>query len=343
MKSSSIFSLATFFIGILIFALVIKKIGLEQIADTVSMISPKHLLFLIFLNSLGVVVSIYRWKIILRALEFPVSWTKLTMAKLMGLAINYVTPGVFLGGEPFKALYLKTELDIPLRKSAVSIIIDEALFLGITFIIILIGLAFLLHQALLSQKIILTIFSVLTTFLLIFYLFFRRIIYKKTGEKGFFSFIIHLLNLHKIKIIANLSGKIVEVENSLSTFFKEHRNTLYFSIFLTIIESIMYLLTFWFTILFLGQKINLQSILSIVSIIYVNYLMPIPGALGSLELSQSYIFNLMGMKEGIGLGFTLITRVISIFFVVIGLSIIGYDQIKTLCRKFGQRAGNSIR
>lgn len=343
MKSSSIFSLATFFIGIMIFTLVIKKIGIEQIAETISMISPKHLLFLIFLNSAGVIISIYRWKIILRALEFPVSWTKLTMAKLMGLAINYVTPGVFLGGEPFKALYLKTELDLPLRKSAVSIIIDEALFLGVTLILILFGLAFLIHHALLSQKIILTIFSVLTAFLLIFYLFFRRIIYKKTGEKGFFSFIIHLLNLHKIKIIANLSGKIVEVENNLSTFFKEHKNTLYLSIFLTVAESIIYLFTFWSTILFLGQKVNLQTILSIVSIIYINYLMPIPGALGSLELSQSYIFSMLGMQEGIGLGFTLITRVISIFFVVIGLLIIGYNQIKTLCRKFGQRASDPVK
>lgn len=332
-----IFSTCPLIIGILLFILITTKIGFFQIIKTISAISFKQFVILLAVNFSAILISILRWKIIMQSLEIPISSSRIAMAKFIGLTINYLTPGVFMGGEPFKAFFLKREAGIPLSKSVISIIIDEAVFLTVSFFLIIIGLFFLFHWALLSKKIAVIILLVFSLLLAAFYLFYTRTIYKKTGEKGFFSYIIDMLHLNKIKAIARFKHKIIEIENNLSVFFKAHRQILIIAVILTLIESFLYLTAFWLTIFYLGHKINFQTILTIMSTIYINYLIPIPAALGSLELSQSYMFNIFGIGEDVGIGFSFITRIISLFFIAVGLIVLTYFEIKILWQKLSQR------
>lgn len=339
MRLKSVFYTGSIFIGVLLFIFTIFKIGIKMIIATLAMVSLGQFWLLVAINLMGVALSIVRWRMIFRAFGTEISLLNITMAKFIGIAMNYLTPGgLIFGGVPFRVLFLKSEANIPYKTSLISIIVDEILFLSITFLVIIIGLFYLFEHADLSRNMMIAIISSLALLTVIFYVFYRRTVYRGKGEDGFFSYIINVLHLNRFQWVANMKNKIIETENTLCTFFKVNNKTILIStILLTVVESVLYLAMYWFTILYLGHRISFQMVMSIISLTYVNYLLPIPGALGTFELSQAYLFGVFGMGENVGLGFSLLTRIVTLVFVAVGLAILGFFEIKILWEKLSQR------
>lgn len=323
----------TLFVGFLLFFFAVKSIGLGGIAEALSSISFGQFVILLVLNFAGMMVSTWRWKIIMHSLDAPISLAHITMAKFIGFSISYLLPSIFYGGEPFKLFFLRSEARIPLKKSVAPLIINEILFLGASLVLIVIGLVYLFKEVFLPYQLMVVLFVILALLFVVSYIFYRSAIGSPEGEKGFFSRLLEAFHLDRIKAVFNAKGQVIEIENDIRVFFQTKRSVLAFSIVLSFVENFLYLATYWLTVVYLGYQVGFYISLPILSTTYLNYLLPIPGALGSFELSQSYMFGILGMGGAIGLAFSLITRVVNLFFVGVGLVILGYFEAKVIGKK----------
>lgn len=320
--NKSIFFSITLILGGILFIAIIEKVGIENIFKTILTFHLWNFMVIAALNITVMTLATLRWKIILDASENRISFNKIFIARMIGSSINYLTPSGLVLGEPFKAMVLSGKTGLSLGSAMTSIIIEGSIFLSIFLMFIIIGIFALLSYSDLSLRIFTIIAGALVFFLALFYLFFTKMIKPSAtrGEKGFFTYLIDLFHLNKLPYVNSLKNKIIRRENEIKDFFKLHRKTVFAAIFLSILEILASLSAYWMTLHFLGLNVKLNAILGLFSLMSVSYLIPLPGSLGGLELSQIFAFSFFNLGgQSMALAFTLITRLVSLFFVAIGI------------------------
>ena len=254
-------------------------------------------------------------------------------AKMIGLTINYLTPVVFIGGEPVRAYSLKQEAKVPLDKGAASIVIDGAIYLSVVFLFFLIGLAYLFSYFVPPKGFLFVTAGVVIFSITVLYIFYYKTFNGDSEEKGFFNFFISILGLNKIKAIRKIEQGINNVEQDISYFFKKQKIKLIIAFSLSAAEVLLVLLTYWLVIYFLGYNSGIKQILSVNALITLIFLVPIPAALGSFEISQAFVFPFLGISPAIGISFSLIIRIINLIMICFGMLVFTHFQLSTLIKK----------
>ena len=341
------FILITIFllIGLVLFVAAIERMDLQQILLIMSRLSLGEFLMILLVFFLAVIIGMFRWMLILKGqsnLKPPFS--KIFIAKIVGSSINYLTPVCFAGGEPFKAYILKEEAKIPWDKTISSIVISEALYLSaILFFIVLGVFSLIVSYVTLSLLTVLILISAVFFCLAIFYLFYSKTLNKKKGEKGFFTFLVDLLGLDKFETINGYREKMIETEEKISHFFKTKKSDLAGAIILSFIEIILVIFANWLIILFLGIKLDLKDILSVFGVMNISFLFPIPAALGIFELSQSFLFEILGVGAINGIAFSLVNRLVMIIVAGLGILFLIHFEIKILSEKIVKKLPEIIK
>ena len=335
MRKIIFFSLSLL-IGLILFFIAFKKIGAENIISAISAISIWQFLFAFGIMLLSFLFGTLRLGIIIKTQSSsPVSFLDVLIARTVGFAVNYLTPVIFAGGQPFKAYIIKERTKVSLDKIIVSIIISEAIFLSILFFFIVLGVLSLFLSFNLPFIFEIIISGITLFFFLIFCLFYSRIIKKSPDKKGFFTFFIEILHLDKIDLINGVKTKIADIEREIFYFFKHQKTKLIIVSFLTLLEILFLILSYWLIILFLGSTLNFKELLSVNALIDLVYFIPIPAALGSFEWSQALIFDIFGLNLNTGIAFSLIVRCLSLIIAGFGILLLIHFEIKTLAEKFG--------
>lgn len=331
-----VFFFFTLLIGLILFFIAFKKIGLENIVSALSNISTIQFFLVFGIIIFSFLVGTLRLKTILKTqLSEKISFLDVLIARTIGFSINYLTPIVFAGGQPLKAYVLKTRTKASLHKIVVSIIISEAIFLSILFFFVILGAFFLFFSFNLPCFLENLILGITFFCFIIFCLFYYRIIKKSPDKRGFFTFFIEILHLDKIDLINNAKTQIADIEKEIFYFFKHQKSKLALVSLFTIIEIILLFLTYWLIISFLGDKLSIGEIISINALINLVYFIPIPAALGSFEWSQALIFNVFGMNFNTGIAFSLIVRVLNLILAGLGIFLLIHFEIKTLTKRAG--------
>ncbi len=335
MRKIIFFSLSLL-IGLILFFIAFKKIGLENIVSALSNISITQFFFVFGVIVFSFLAGTLRLKIILKTqLSEKISFLDVLIARTVGFAINYLTPIIFAGGQPFKAYIIKERTKASLDKIIISIIISEAVFLSILFFFIVLGVLFLFLSFNLPFIFEIIISGITFFCFLIFCLFYSRIIRKSPDKKGFFTFFIEFLRLDRLGLINGVKTKIADIETEIFYFFKHQKAKLIIVSFLTLLEILLLILSYWLIILFLGDKLGIGEIISINALIDLVYFIPIPAALGSFEWSQALIFDIFGLNLNTGIAFSLIVRCFSLIMAGLGILLLIHFEIKTLTEKIG--------
>lgn len=316
-------------VGIVIFIITLKYFGLESIKLIYHNINPAYLSVYILLTILIFIVNSWRIQVILRAYRKKVSLRTLIRQNIAGFAMAYVTPSVKLGGEPLKAYMLKKEKNIRLRIGSSAVIIDKfvevigTVFVGIIGLIIL----FFIPQIPLQLKIVLGIIVIVSSALL--YL----IYYRTIKRKGIFTSLFKILRIYKITRWRFIFKKMEAVESKMHKFFTSNKKEFFISFLIYLVYFAVNILEFKFLFLSFGISVSIiEIILTIVVIGIVNFI-PVPAALGFLEISQSGLFSLLKNSAGIGLAFSLMIRLRNIIFTVIGFGIISHFSGQQIINK----------
>lgn len=342
--NKSLFFTFTLIVGSLLFAGIIQKVGIENIISTILTFRLQHFIILIILGAIPTLISTMRWKIILDASGNRISFKKVFVARMIGYSINYLTPSGLVLGEPFKAMVLSEKTGLSIGSAMTSIIIEGSIFISTFILFIIIGIFALFSYSDVSSKIFAFIVGALVFLLVLFYLFFTKMVKPSgaRGEKGFFTYLIDLLHLHKFSFIDNLKHRIVHRENEIKVFFQLHRKTVFAAIFLSVLEIIITLIASWLTLYFLGLTTGLKALLGLFAMMSISYLIPLPGSLGGLELSQIFAFGFFGLGgQATALAFALITRLISLIFVAAGIGFLIHFEASKVFKKISDFLINS--
>ncbi|TSC96302.1 MAG: hypothetical protein Athens101410_16 [Parcubacteria group bacterium Athens1014_10] len=323
LKKNFSFALS-FFIGALVFILLLRKAGLEKVLKALAMLSiwKGLIIFLFFL--LGIVILTWRWKIILEYQGHKISFKKLFIAKIVGFSINHLTPILYTGGEFARAYVLKKEAKISYSEGLASVAIDKVLDVICGSLFFILGLFFILIQFeipgyLLNPLLLIVIIS------LIFWVYFYI---KLRDGKNLFSSIINFFGLNKINFIKKNKEKIVKLEDEIIKFFKYKKKVFLTTFSLSVLSMIIFLFHFKLILFFLNYNIPIKEIILAKIIFLIAYIIPIPVALGVLEATGAGIFIVLGLGIDVGITFALIIRALNLLLSGIGLFFLSRFGIK---------------
>ncbi|MCD6283709.1 flippase-like domain-containing protein [bacterium] len=323
-------------IGIILFILLIKRIGWCEIKDAIYSLSLWKFFVVCLLMFFAFVLSVYKWKVVLGAFRVKAPFKALLVSRTVGFALSYLTPGIYFGGEPLRAMILKEEINLDWGYNIASIIIDKTLEATINGVVILIGIIYILTHFTLPVWLFKAL--VFTLFFCVGLLYFFY--YKTIHKSGFFTSIIRFFNINKIKELKGIHENLRNIEGYLEDFFCHKKEHLVSAATIGVCAQIINLISFYLIIYFLGARIDIITLISFISLLYAAFFVPIPACLGAQEGSQAIAFSLFNLSVHLGIAFTLISRAIYLMGVVIGLLLLLYFQIKIWGRRIFANISN---
>jgi len=273
----------------------------------------------------------------MRGIGVPVpKFWKLFLIRLVGFSLSYVTPAALLGGEPARFYLLKSEDEKQNNRLIASIIVDKLMQILSSCFFFFTGVFVLLFYLNLSR---LTGIIITTTFLflIILFLFLIKSIKKVSKEEGFFISMFRVLYLNKIKKIKDMQNRFEQIEREMITFFRQPRIFILKPVLLTFVEVGLILTLFWLIIFFMGSVLTIPRLLVIRSMTDLSAMIPFPASLGTLEITQAFVFETFAMGAHTGVALSLIFRGVSLTLAFIGLIVFGFFHIQGVIDKFGKK------
>ena len=322
MKNRTKAFVLTTVIGLSILYFTYSNLGIVNVVETFKHFSLKRFLIYITAVTLIEIFLVIRWNTVLKAFKLKVPFHNLFLYKMSGYAVGYLSPQAHIGGEPVRALLLKRH-NIKFKQGISSVLIDKSMQLTTDLLFAFVGASALFLHFSISRRIEFLIFGFITAAISLLGFYFYCMIKKKP----FFSAILSLRFLKKNNKLKKLREDIIEVENTLHVFYVKHFN--YF-IRIIIINLFLYVLMFveYSTAAMLfGFKPSIFTTLIVMGGVALSYSLPVPMALGVLEVSQISALGLLRQNKAIGLSISLLVRMKDIIRTVIGSSALLYFGI----------------
>jgi len=304
-------------VGLFLFWFIVGKAGWERLSEAlVFLISLKGLLVILLTFIIGV-ISILRWKLILRAQGFDLRAKDLGKLWAVGFTISYLTPVALFGGEAFRIYLTKKKFNLSWEKSAASVVIDKILD-GTLFLMFLIAgiLAFLFYgyfPSKMTASLVCLIILGLAGLLLLFY-------FKAMNRESVLEWFLKLFGVRKEKIKNTKNGKIIfDTEKEIISFFSPKKKAFWEGLSLSFLRYFLLFFRAALIIFFLKEGIEASKVLAIYGFTNLALLVPLPAGLGSLEAASAFSFRVLGLGFATGTIFGMVWRGADLVLCALGL------------------------
>jgi len=312
-----------FIIGLGVFAYLINDYGLNNIIANIKKTGWW------FIPVVGVWAIVYymnawAWYFIIDAKKKKVPFIEVLKITISGFAINYVTPFVNLGGEPYRILMLKKPIG---PHSAVSSVILYTMlhFLSHFFFWVTAILCALFLLPLSSElKIILITALIILTFFILFV--FRR------HKRGIFDSLLKFIG--RVPLLKRLRKKLepkekslMKIDDEIKYLFNKRKNAFYSALILDYLSRMVGSLEFLFILKAIGMDITFMEAfyISAGSSLIINIFFFMPFELGTKEASLYLVLDSIKLSPGVGIYIGLINRLREFFWIMIGLLLIQFN------------------
>ena len=312
--------------GIVLFIGVLAYIGMDEILGAFHSFSWGIIAVIIGLGFLQMAIVLYRWKLVLEAQGDIVPYKKLWSPKLVGFTVSFLTPGLYVGGEPIRAYLLKKESGIRYSHGFASIIVDKILDFTYPLPFLIGALIYAMFKYDISWEAISVFVLVLIGLIVLLGLF-----YVQTYRgKGFFSSVIRFLHLERFKKFEKMIEKMLYFEKLIIIFFN-HRQALFIKgLLLSLLGGILVFIQFIIILNALGISANIIEVLVMMVFMILSFLIPVPASLGSFEAGQAIVFSALQYPASMGVAFVLIFRMAEFSKVGVGLIFMSKIGLKFL-------------
>lgn len=246
-----------------------------------------------------------RWKMILKSQDIKISYRHLLEAYFGSYAIGFFAPAMGLWGEIAKAYTVETRIQRSREEIIPSILLEKSFILFLNIFIILGGI---MYYFWLDGKE--SIFYFLLAILVVSFVLMRS----SRKSKWLHKEIKIEINPDKHKV----AFSVVERFNNFVEFLKTNKHVKRF-VFIACLEASCSLAQTWATVYFLtGQAITLGQTIFLQGFSYISMMALIPGALGSMEVSQIFALGALGFTPGIAIAFSIVLRLSELLLACIG-------------------------
>lgn len=292
----------------------ISRTGIDKITEALSHISPWATILFIIVSIINFMIFTVRWKIILKtSTDHTPPLGIMALYRLVAYTLSYLIPSAQVGGEPARILLLKKD-GIPGKIATSSVILDKVFELSVST-----GFSGLAIMLVLFKANEINTTSILAVLFMLFVLVF--FFYMSVFGQGFFTFFFKLLHLKRISYLRKAGEHIIHIEQHIKEFFRTHTLSLFSTIGLSLLCFLMMILEYEVVLSSLGIHANFTQLLIVTALPLIGYLVPSPGAIGALEVTQIAAFNIAGIDPTFALSTLIILRLRDILFLVVGISV----------------------
>ncbi|MFH0800557.1 MAG: lysylphosphatidylglycerol synthase transmembrane domain-containing protein [Pseudomonadota bacterium] len=311
-------------IGIALLVALVRKIGIHTIIANMTEIGWLFVPILI-MSACWYALYTAAWMQFLHRLGDGIGFWDLFRIKIMGEAVNTMTPANFIGGDPMRIHLLKK--NFRMSEGAASVVVDRTLHSAATLIVILAGIvaSFVTFDALPSNiKYGVPIVVLISTAFIAFIFIHQR--------RGFFSLIFNLCQ--RLGIKREFSEKTVrrftELDTHIIDFYEEsHRGFLIAlgyhiagrAIGIIEIYAIGRVVSDDFT---LFAALVLTALAPMVNAVFTF----VPGAFGVMEGAYSGVLYLLHLDPALGITIQIAKRLRAAFWIALGLVFLGAHERK---------------
>ncbi|MBR9693297.1 flippase-like domain-containing protein [Candidatus Woesearchaeota archaeon] len=324
--------------GLALSIILVWGVGAEEILAT--FLHAKWYLILAYLTtSIAIAIAVTKkWAVALDAYGVRLPFGTLFIYRLIGFAVGYVTPTAHVGGEPVRAMLVGQD-GIPYKISFSAVIVDKLIELMFNLSVFFLGALIIANSSSFPIVARVSIF-IISLILIIAATLFTYQVFKK---KKIFVPLLKFLRFNKRKNWAKIKKTANDMELLIEFFYAKRKKHFHKSILLNAILWCLMFAEYKVALLILGYDASLFGIFLFLTGVGIAYSIPIPAALGVLELGQISAGALLGLNAAIGVALAFLIRIRDLAWTIIGLVMLGfyhlnifnlYDKSRAAAKKY---------
>ena len=318
--NKKLFSLLPWLLACLLVAFLLRTVPLTETWAALRLLDAGELWLLAMLN-IGVLVTLNgRWWSLLRGLGVRVPFGPLLGYRLAAFGVSYFTPGPHFGGEPVQVLLIERRHGVPRATAVASVALDKTIELLVNFTFLAAGLLWvvqgqLFHWAAGAET---AVFALLLCLVPVGVL---GAVWR--GKRPFSRLIRPWRRLSGSprwrRWWQRLEQGVHTSETQMSHACQQAPGMIILSLSLSIVSWLLMMVEYGLTLYFLGLTLTPVQVVGLLVAARIAILLPLPGALGTLEASQVGALGLLGMETAVGLSISLVIRARDVLLGLIGL------------------------
>ena len=247
-------------------------------------------------------------------------WSVLKLT-ISGYAINYITPFVALGGEPYRILELKPKLGI--NKASSSVLLYSLMHMFSHVMFWLVSIVLILAFIPVNKLVLAGCGLMLLISLGLGYWFIS--VYKKGFTVSTVNLLVKLPFVGK-KASAFADEKaetLLEIDNQIRILYADRKPRFYSSLILEFVARVVGCLEIYFTAIAIGLNMSVTDalIISSASSLFANIIFFFPMQLGTREGGLAMALQSVGLPAAAGIFIGVVMRIREIFWILIGLAL----------------------
>jgi uncharacterized protein (TIRG00374 family) len=295
-------------------AFVLRDIAWQETVAALRQLQAWHLLALVAMNFLVLSTLYSRWRFILLAQGHDIPFWELTKISVAGFAVSYLTPGPQFGGEPVQVYLLHRHHQVPLTTATASVALDKMLNVLTSFSYLFFGILVVsqghLFDTVVKERALVIALIFFTIPIALLTSWFR-------GARPFTWLLSHAQKLSSH--FGRWHELIGRVEAEIVTFCHEHPWGFAMALTLSLLSWFAMAAEYWLMAYFLGLRMTTWQAITLFTATRLAFLMPFPGAVGTLEAAQVWALGAMGFEPALGISLSLLIRMRDLSLALLGL------------------------
>jgi len=251
-----------------------------------------------------------------------VGFLRLYAVRLIGEAVNNITPTAYLGGEPVKASLLRRD-GVPMTESLASVTIAKTTLTIAQAVFMLTGVVLFTRATDLTDA---------TLWLIVGPFFILILCWLAVGwqKKGVFASLVRLADVFHLKSrwLEAKRHRFREVDSVIHQFMSQHSLRFWSSVGLHFIGWALGAVEVYVIFALLGHPLSWIEAYMIESLSQLTKIMGffVPGSLGIHEAGGVVIFRWLGYSESLGLTLILLKRVREAVYTALGFLLLALER-----------------
>ncbi len=312
-----LFKLGYLFLGLGLLGWILAQVDLAEVWQRVRQIGLEGFALVMALYALTFLTDVIGWQVTFRNIPLNLRWCgRLYLVRMLGEALNNVTPMASMGGEPLKATVLKEHFGVGLREAGASLVLAKTSNLLGLLLFLYCGFALLMVSPKLGgayQGLAATGLVGLTMGALLFYLIQRHAISTRIGSA--------LARTRIGRRLESVLHLIEDLDQRLLHFYTRSHGRFATSLALALANWLLGVVEVWFVMHLLGHPLSLTDAWILESMIQMvrAAVFFIPAGIGAQEGVFLVLTGaLTGLPE-LGVAFSLIRRARELIWITLGL------------------------
>jgi len=258
------------------------------------------------------------WQIIIRAYGQNLPFKDVLIIKIIGSVVSYLTPSMYIGGEPIRIYLLGRKHEVPMTRIGATVVVDKFLELGAGLFYIFLGSIYTLLYYALPLQVFLLLVVINALFVIAAVIFLVSFVFKKALFSTILNFMAKIKPLKKP--VKSIMPFIVRLEKDIFFAFGRHKKSTIQAFLLNLVVGGLIFIKPAIFFYFLHRIFTLSELSLLFALTHIILAFQFtPCALGILEWGEIGIFSIIGVQSEKALAYTLMVRIADLLLVVVAV------------------------